>query len=66
MDAQGLLDVIEKRSQLDKAEDTEPAIGVVRFYVVAYGSWAAGVEGPFFDIFEVRYVVPAREFVLFL
>jgi hypothetical protein len=32
MDAQGLLDVIEKRSQLDKAEDTEPAIGVVRFY----------------------------------
>jgi hypothetical protein len=33
MDAQGLLDVIEKSSQLDKAEDTEPAIWSVRFYV---------------------------------
>jgi hypothetical protein len=32
MDAQGLLDVIEKRSQLDDAEDTEPGIWCVRFY----------------------------------
>ena len=40
MDAQGLLDVIEKRSQLDDAEDTEPAIWSVRFYFVSSRSEA--------------------------
>jgi hypothetical protein len=39
---------------------------VIRFYIISCRSWAAGVEGKLFDVFEVRYVVPAREFVLFL
>ena len=35
---------------------------MIRFYVVSCRCGTAGVEGPFFDVFEVRYVVPAREF----
>lgn len=34
MDAQGLLDVIEKSSQLDDTENTEPAIWCIRFYIL--------------------------------
>jgi hypothetical protein len=49
---------------LDKTKDTEPAIGMVRFYFVVTRCEADAVERPLFDVFEAGYVVPAREFVL--
>jgi hypothetical protein len=39
---------------------------MIRFYFVFTGGKADAVERPFFDVFEAGYVVPAREFVLFL
>jgi hypothetical protein len=38
---------------------------VIRFYVVSCRCWTAGVEGPFFDVFEVWHFVPTGEILLF-
>ena len=66
MVAQGLLDVIEKSSQLDKTENTEPGIWCIRFYFVSSRSEADWVEGVLFDVLEGWHVVPASEFFTFL
>jgi hypothetical protein len=40
VDAQGLLKVIERSSQLDDAEDAEPAIRMIRLYLISSRSEA--------------------------